>query len=113
MSMAIKTASGRGYNSIPWRWDLAQTPRRAGAQTSLQPPGETCCLKSFLADANYLDRFSFFSGHAPDSVVQLTPPLMDRVFLLLEGMLKDAAEKQPDLLRAELLQLRSVHGKAL
>lgn len=63
-------------------------------------------LKSFLLDANYLDRFSFFSGNAADSVVRLTGPVRDKVVGLLgEMVMQYHASAEADLLRAELVQL--------
>jgi AraC-like DNA-binding protein len=65
-------------------------------------------LKSFLLSSNYLDRFSFFSGNCEDSVVQLNSPLKEKVYALFEDMVSryvNHAEKDPDLLRTQLLQL--------
>lgn len=65
-------------------------------------------LRSFLLNPNYLDRFSFFSGNAADSVVRLASPLREQVVALMDSMVRqyrDHAEKDPDLLRTELLQL--------
>lgn len=72
-------------------------------------------LKSFLLDGNYLDRFSFFSGDAADSVVRLTGPVREKVAGLLGEMAEQyrapmaadglRASVVADLLRAELVQL--------
>jgi AraC family transcriptional activator of pobA len=77
-------------------------------------------LRSFLLDANYLDRFSFFSGDAADSVVRLDPATRSSVFRLLGQMVenyqrgRDAGhdtgrdtgrDAEPDLLRTQLVQL--------
>jgi len=65
-------------------------------------------LRNFLLSPTYLDRFPFFSGNAEDSVVQLTSPVKEKIYVLLESMLehyRDHAEKDPDLLRTQLLQL--------
>ncbi|HEY4335775.1 MAG TPA: helix-turn-helix transcriptional regulator [Puia sp.] len=63
-------------------------------------------LKSFLLDANYLDRFSFFSGNAADSVVRLAPPVREKVVDLLDEMAGQyRSPVDVDLLRAELVQL--------
>lgn len=65
-------------------------------------------LKSFLLSSNYLDRFSFFSGNCEDSVVQLNSPIREKVYGLFEEMVDrytNHAEKDPDLLRTQLLQL--------
>lgn len=65
-------------------------------------------LRSFLLSPNYLDRFSFFSGDATDSVVQMATPVREKVYGILESMLetyRDHAEKDADLIRTQLLQL--------
>jgi len=72
-------------------------------------------LKSFLLDANYLDRFTFFSGNAVDSVVRLAAPVRERVAGLLGEMTEEyralakanllQASVGADLLRAQLVQL--------
>lgn len=62
-------------------------------------------LRHFLLNPNYLDRFSYFSGRAEDSVCWLTPPLKETVYGLLEKMLVSHASRDGDLLRVQLLEL--------
>lgn len=65
-------------------------------------------LKSFLLNPNYLEKFSFFSGNAVDSVVQLGRPVREKVAALLEQMVaeyKDVATTDADLLRVGLVEL--------
>lgn len=69
-------------------------------------------LRCFLLSPTYLDRFSFFSGNAADSVVRLAGALRGKVVALLEQMVaqykdatRDAATTDPDLLRVGLVEL--------
>ncbi|MBS1663621.1 MAG: helix-turn-helix domain-containing protein [Bacteroidetes bacterium] len=65
-------------------------------------------LQSFLLSPNYLDRFSFFSGNAADSVIQMESPLREKVYAIFDSMLehyRNHAERDPDLLRTQLLQI--------
>ncbi|GGB19556.1 AraC family transcriptional regulator [Puia dinghuensis] len=67
-------------------------------------------LRGFLLDPNYLDRFSFFSGHAADCVVRLASPLREKVVTLLAEMTDEfhghsGGGVNPDLLRTQLVQL--------
>jgi AraC-like DNA-binding protein len=65
-------------------------------------------LRNFLLSPTYLDRFSFFSGNGQDSVVQMNSPIKEKVYGILESMLGfylEQAEKDPDMLRTQLLQL--------
>ncbi len=65
-------------------------------------------LKTFLLEANYLDRFIFFNGNAAEGVVQTPSALQPKIVSLFEDMLDRYAiyaEKEPDLLRIQLLQL--------
>jgi len=110
---------GRGKHSI----DFTQFPVEAG-QVYFMTPGQVHSwnfdgvpkgyvvnfsegfLKSFLLDANYLDRFSFFSGNAVDSVVRLAGPVREKVAELLGEMAEQyRTPAAADLLRAELVQL--------
>ncbi|HVU98669.1 MAG TPA: helix-turn-helix transcriptional regulator [Puia sp.] len=110
---------GKGKHSI----DFTQFPVEAG-QVYFMTPGQVHSwnfegvptgyvvnfsegfLKSFLLDANYLDRFSFFSGNATDSVVRLTGPVQEKVAGLLGEMTEEyRASAAADLFRAQLVQL--------
>jgi len=81
-------------------------------------------LRSFLLNPNYLDRFSFFGGVAAECVVSLAGPLRAAVVEVFESMLRGgapagalsaaagasvavgvSAAPDPDLLRAQLVQL--------
>jgi len=112
-------SSGKGSHSI----DFTRFPVEAG-QVYFMTPGQVhswnfegvpkgyvvnfseSFLKSFLLDANYLDRFSFFSGNAMDSVVRLTGPVREKVAGLLGEMAEDyRGSASADLLRAQLVQL--------
>jgi AraC-like DNA-binding protein len=111
--------AGKGSHSI----DFTQFPVEAG-QIYFMTPGQVHSwnfvgvprgyvvnfsegfLRSFLLDANYLDRFPFFSGNAADSVVRLAPAVRDRVVGLLEEMAGQyRSPVDADLLRAQLVQL--------
>ncbi|HLZ89558.1 MAG TPA: AraC family transcriptional regulator [Puia sp.] len=113
--------SGKGSHSI----DFTRFPVKAG-QVYFMTPGQVHSwnfegqpggyvinfsegfLQSFLLNPQYLDRFSFFSGNAADSVVQLVSPIREQVAALLEqmvGQYRDRVHTDADLLRAELLQL--------
>jgi AraC-like DNA-binding protein len=110
---------GRGSHSI----DFTKFPVDAG-QIYFMSPGQVhswsfegqpagfvinfseSFLKSFLINPNYLDRFSFFSGNAMDSVVMLRPALREKVVGLLGEMEEQyRGSVDVDLLRAELVQL--------
>jgi len=111
--------AGRGSHSI----DFTQFPVEAG-QIYFMTPGQVHSwnfegvpkgyvvnfsegfLRSFLLDANYLDRFPFFSGDAADSVVRLASPVREKVAGLLGEMADHyRAAADVDLLRAQLVQL--------
>jgi AraC family transcriptional activator of pobA len=63
-------------------------------------------LRSFLLDANYLQRFGFLSGNAVDSVVRLASPVWEKVVGLLAEMAEEyRAPLDVDLLRTQLVQL--------
>ncbi|MFT3823069.1 MAG: helix-turn-helix transcriptional regulator [Chitinophagaceae bacterium] len=65
-------------------------------------------FKSFLADQQYINRFTFFSGNSEDGVVQLPVSLQQPVVKLFENMLQEkqqAAEGYTDLIRLLLLQV--------
>jgi AraC-like DNA-binding protein len=112
-------SGGRGTHSI----DFTRFPVEAG-QMYFMTPGQVhswnfegvpkgyvvnfseAFLKSFLLDANYLDRFTFYTGDAADSVVRLTGSLREKVAGLLGEMAGQyRALAEADLLRAQLVQL--------
>ena len=94
-------SDGAGSHSI----DFLRFPVEAG-QIYFMPPGQVHSwsfegrpegwvinfsvdfLRAFLLDPGYLDRFTFFSGRAEDSVVRLAGPFRGQVFGLLEQMLR-------------------------
>lgn len=110
---------GKGSHNI----DFTQFPVRCGQiyfmipgqvhswNFSGQPSGyvinfSESFLKGFLLNPTYLEKFSFFSGNAADSVVQMARPVQERVLALSEEMLGHYQDKaDSDLLRAELVQL--------
>ena len=114
-------ASGKGTHSI----DFCQFPVEAG-QIYFMTPGQVHSwnftglpdgyvinfseqfLRSFLLSPTYLDRFTFFTGNAADSVVRLAAVLREKVVVLLGEMLrqyKDVSGTDPDLLRVRLVEL--------
>ncbi len=115
---------GSGHHSI----DFLRFPVEAG-QIYFMPPGQvhswsfegrpegyvinfsTDYLRAFLGDSSYLDRFTFFSGRAEDSVVRLAvreagSGVREQVYGLLQQMLEQfAAGDGGDLMRVRLLEL--------
>ena len=112
---------GKGTHSI----DFCQFPVEPG-QIYFMTPGQvhswrfegppegfvinfsTAFLRSFLLSPDYLERFSFFSGNAADSVVRLASPVREKVVALLGemvGQYRGGGATDPDLLRTELVQL--------
>ena len=112
---------GAGSHSI----DFLRYPVEAG-QIYFMPPGQVHSwsfegrpegwvinfsvdyLRAFLLDPGYLERFTFFSGRAEDSVVRLTGVLCEQVYELLEQMLRQFNEgggSDADLMRVRLLEL--------
>ena len=92
---------GAGSHSI----DFLRYPVEAG-QIYFMPPGQVHSwsfegrpegwvinfsvdfLRAFLLDPGYVDRFTFFSGRAEDSVVRLLSPVREQVYGMLEQMLR-------------------------
>jgi AraC family transcriptional activator of pobA len=122
--------AGAGSHSI----DFLRYPVEAG-QIYFMPPGQVHSwsfegrpegwvinfsvdfLRAFLLDQGYLDRFTFFSGRAEDSVVRLVGAFREQVYGLLEEMLRQfegGDRSDADLLRVRLLELflvvRAGHG---
>jgi AraC family transcriptional activator of pobA len=112
---------GTGSHSI----DFLRYPVEAG-QIYFMPPGQVHSwsfegrpegwvinfsvdyLRAFLLDPGYLDRFTFFSGRAEDSVVRLEGTPREQVYGLLEQMLRQFNEvggSDADLMRVRLLEL--------
>ena len=115
-------SDGAGSHSI----DFLRFPVEAG-QIYFMPPGQVHSwsfegrpegwvinfsvdfLRAFLLDPGYLDRFTFFSGRAEDSVVRLAGPFRGQVFGLLEQMLRQFnGNSDADLMRVRLLELLMV-----
>jgi AraC family transcriptional regulator, transcriptional activator of pobA len=114
-------ADGSGSHSI----DFLRYPVEAG-QIYFMPPGQVHSwsfegrpegwvinfsvdfLRAFLLDPGYVDRFTFFSGRAEDSVVRLVSPVREQVYALLQQMLRQfegGDRSDMDLLRVRLLEL--------
>jgi AraC family transcriptional regulator, transcriptional activator of pobA len=93
--------AGAGSHSI----DFLRYPVEAG-QIYFMPPGQVHSwsfegrpggwvinfsvdfLRAFLLESGYLDRFTFFSGRAEDSVVRLVSPVREEVYGMLDRMLR-------------------------
>ena len=63
---------------------------------------------SFLQNAQYLERFPFFSGNSRDGVCQLQANVHDRVLFLFQSMLEEVKESKElnlDMIRLRLLEL--------
>ena len=56
---------------------------------------------SFLADGQYLERFSFFSGRSEEGVSTLSGPVLDTVVGFFESLLQ---EQELDMIRVKLLE---------
>jgi AraC-like DNA-binding protein len=98
-------SAGAGSHSI----DFLRFPVEAG-QIYFMPPGQVHSwsfegrpegwvinfsvdfLRAFLLDPGYVDRFTFFSGRAEDSVVRLAGAFRGQVFGLLEQLLRQFNE---------------------
>lgn len=106
---------GKGHHTI----DFARFPVTAG-QIYFMIPGQVhgwnfegipegfivhfseSFFRAFLADPEYIERFSFFSGVAADSVCQLKGVVKEKVYGLFEALL---TPQSPDMVRVLLLQL--------
>ena len=69
---------------------------------------EPSLFSSFLLDPHYLDRFSFFSGHSTDSVIQLPKELQARSKQVFEDLLLEAQAarwQNIDQIRIRLIEL--------
>lgn len=64
-------------------------------------------FQSFLLKNEYLDQFSFFSGNIDDAVIQIQPPLQQKIINLFEQITTESENPGRmgiDLLRALMLQ---------
>jgi AraC-like DNA-binding protein len=64
-------------------------------------------FQSFLLKNEYLDQFSFFSGNIDDAVIQIQPPLQQKVINLFEEIITESENPGRmgiDLVRALMLQ---------
>lgn len=65
-------------------------------------------FRFFLADQQFLHRFTFFSGNSEDGVLQIPARLQPQVVQLFETIIKEkeqAAADSADVIRLQLLQL--------
>jgi len=65
-------------------------------------------FSSFLQNAQYLERFPFFSGNSKDGVCQLPVSVHDRILFLFQSMLEEVKESKElnlDMIRLRLLEL--------